>query len=260
MARDSKQLVDWIKTIPNINIFWEDTKSVMPNCLIQFYTQIEFEEITRSKRGRYHYAFCLIHPYQDTPPKYCAAIVVSEEALLVDIAHELCHLYIHGSLGYPWPWLDETATKEQETLQIRKMSNYATRIYDSTIHPIVDKVLENRLLFDPIIYERLYTSFLSELQQYLKNPNTGDSTYILTRMIELQNRLPDRYQVNLDREFGARKSYSRLLQKIETLPKFPDPLTPSNVSKYIIEMWKQFNIDPDLIQVSLLNRTPMLIV
>lgn len=261
--QNKEDIIEHIESNPHLYKFLKETELVVPNCYIDFYTMKEYELITGINRRGSHYAFCHVFPLKLNTPtekKYCAAIVVADDGNMSDIAHELCHLYIHGKLGYPWPWLDNTFEKVQETKELVQQAFYATRIYDSAVHPIIDQILQDRSLLDTIIFHRMYKNYSDDLAKYLRSPNNSDKYYIFTRTIELQKRLPSEMIVNINKEFGTRNSYSKLLSQIQHLPKYPDSLNPDSVYQYILEMWKEYGINSNSIYTKLLKRTPLLII
>lgn len=263
MILNAKTLMTLIKSNQNLYNFWEETELAVPNCLLCVYTMQEYLNITGTDRSKSHYAFChvfSIPPNTQTNKKYGAAIVVAPDFIPSDIAHELCHLYIHGKLGYPWVWLDDNFQKRQETSQALQMGFYATRIYDSAVHPVIDQILQARLLFDPIVHDRLYNNYINELIKYLSSPLNGDKKYIFTRTIEIQNRLSEEKLANISQEFGMRRSYNNLLSQIQYLPEYPNTLTPASVYDYTLAMWNKYEVDTDLISTKLLLQTPLLVV
>lgn len=260
MKRNSKMLREWVQSDHKLNELWEETESVIPNCTLAIYSMQEYTQITRIDRSASHYAFCHVVPMPNTlyDKQYGAAIIVADDAINSDIAHELCHLYIHGNHGYPWIWLDDNFKKEQQTVEIQQQAFYATRIYDIAVHPIIDQILQERCLLDPIIFNRMYNTYLEELKKYLKNPLNGNKFYVFTRTIELQKRLPIELLNAINKEFGFRNSYSNLLGQIQQLPKYPDKPAPDSIYQYILDMWRAFEIKPDSIHSKLLMRTPLL--
>ncbi len=254
----SSQILNRIAQNTSLSELWDLTQSSLSSSFMVALTMSEYENKTGINRASSHFGFCFIAPLQYKSYSYMTIIVVADDALDADIAHEIAHLYIHAKLKYPWPWVNLNIYNElPKTTEFSRLAHNATRIYDIAVHSFIDKVLMDFCLFDLSVYERMIRNYKDELNKYLKSFNGFLDDYIFLRTIELHHRLPEKDWHVIESEYSQRKGFRTLMNKIGQLPPYPNVLTPNSVTEFVSQMWQSFKIDPSATGIELLIDTPI---
>ncbi|MDI6906422.1 MAG: hypothetical protein QMC81_02880 [Thermoanaerobacterales bacterium] len=242
---------------------WRDTQDVIPNAHLVILQMAQIQSAIRIDLARTCYAALIITPLsaQDkenlrTDRNYAAVIAVADDYTPSDIAHELAHLFVHGSLGFPWLW-DQIGSErvDRETWTKR---NFLARICDVAIHPTVDKVVEDYGLLTGI-RERLYADCKDVIKQHLRNPSDSQLNWTLLRVIELRQRLTPQQWTKILLKFSHRTSFEELLAQERLWPTYPSDLTPESATKYIDEMIRIHGFTLDNLKFQLVSKSPLLV-
>lgn len=234
---------------------WDKTRQSLTNCIIQPCSLKEYAALTGIQWDRLDYVGSVIDPTETgNPVEYVITLIIGPNALLTDIAHEIAHLYLHGRLGFPIPWLAPEKWKSPEMLSLFEL---ASHMHVILIHPIIDRLLKDINIFNPVIYSRIATDYRQELLKYSKNPLSLGKDYFVVRTIATRQRLPRSYWQETIAGYEGRNSFIRLQERIKALPLIPAELNPNSVYEYVAAMWQVFGIAKNR-EISLCYNSPLI--
>lgn len=252
----------------NIKLFFEETKSYIPNAYFYLQSLAEYNKLMGTSIGHY-FAFTRLAPLprgmktNDGVVKrdYLATIVTPTPINITDLAHEICHYYLHGAINYPYVWDFSNGINVDEP--ILTLRNYASRLYDIAVHPTIDLILKEKNLLFPGFYDRLYSDFKDTIKTYLKlEPTLAEKakTRLIIRTIEVFNRLPIKYINKIEKKHGNNTQFIDLIEEVNKFPKFNvKPFDPQSCFNFVNCAWDYLLLDRNIIELDILWSTPILL-
>lgn len=266
----SSSVLEELDRLPEIfKVFWQETESSIPNAYLNFYSMEDYFRVLNQPISNEYYAFTRVTPipkfisskFISIEKDYFVTIVTPIPINMTDIAHELCHYYLHGVLRYPFIWdYSDGRINDEHILSLRSV---ASRIYDIAVHPTIDAVLKERGLLFHGFYERMYSDFKEQIKVILTHYNkiTGIAKIkMIIGIIEKFNRLPKHYISKIMKKHKDNIIFKKILEEMNSYPQY-NVLTfnPQSAFDFINAFWDFLKLDREIIQLDILWDTNILL-